>query len=299
MDVLSAMRAFVAVVDTRSFAAAAERLELSRARLTKMIQDLEEHLGTRLLNRTTRRLNLTEAGAAYHERCAAILADVAEAEEVASHLTALPRGTLKLTVPVSFGILKIAPLLGGFLERHPEVSVDMTLNDRKVDLIDEGFDLAIRVGALTESGLIARRLATDQIVICAAPAYLERHGTPRVPQDLARHACLSYAYATTGDEWRFTGPAGEVSVRIRGPLRANNGDTLRLAALSGAGIIRQPTFLVQRDLDAGRLVRLLGDYQSSELGIYAVYPTRRFLSAKVSAFIDYLSAALQEGASMA
>ena len=298
MDVLSAMRAFVAVVDTGSFAAAAERLELSRARLTKMIQDLEEHLGTRLLNRTTRRLNLTEAGVAYHERCAAILADVAEAEEVAGHLTALPRGTLKLTVPVSFGILKIAPLLGGFLERHPEVSVDMTLNDRKVDLIDEGFYLAIRVGALAESGLIARRLATDHIVICAAPAYLKRHGTPRTPQDLARHACLSYTYATTGDEWRFTGPAGEVSVRIRGPLRANNGDTLRLAALSGAGIIRQPTFLVQRDLDAGRLVRLLGDYQSSELGIYAVYPTR-FLSAKVSAFIDYLSAALQEGASMA
>jgi DNA-binding transcriptional LysR family regulator len=293
------MRAFVAVVDTGSFAAAAERLELSRARLTKMIQDLEEHLGTRLINRTTRRLNLTEAGGAYHERCAAILADVAEAEEVASHLTALPRGTLKLTVPVSFGILKIAPLLGGFLERHPEVSVDMTLNDRKVDLIDEGFDLAIRVGALAESGLIARRLATDHIVICAAPAYLKRHGTPRTPQDLARHACLSYTYATTGDEWRFTGPAGEVSVRIRGPLRANNGDTLRLAALSGAGIIRQPTFLVQQDLDSGRLVRLLEDYRSSELGIYAVYPTRRFLSAKVSAFIDYLSAALQDGFSMA
>lgn len=293
MDVLSGMRAFAAVVETGSFAAAADRVELSRARLTKMIQDLEQHLGTRLLNRTTRRLSLTEAGSAYHERCTAILADVAEAEQVAGRLTALPRGTLKITMPVSFGILKIGPLIAGFIERYPDVKVDIALNDRKIDLIDEGFDLAIRIGTMAESELIARRLAADEIVICASPDYLGRHGIPQVPQDLERHACLSYTYATTGDEWRFSGPTGDVGVRINGPVRANNGDILRLAALAGAGVIRQPLFLLGEDIEAGRLVRLLKDFRTDELGIYAVFPTRRHLSAKVSAFIEYLSAALR------
>lgn len=289
MDILTCMKTFVAVVESESFTAAGVRLDISKAIASKYVGILEDHLGTRLLNRTTRRLSLTESGTAYYERCVQILADVDEAEQAAGQLTAIPRGTLKVAMPVSFGTICIAPLMSEYMRRYPEVRLDIALADRRVDLIEEGFDLAIRVGSLPESGLIARRLAVDRIVCCAAPAYLAARGTPVKPADLADHACLNYSYASGGDEWTFGKQRTAVSVRIDGPVRANNGDMLRLAALDGAGIIWQPHFIVGDDVKSGRLIELMPDFAGPELGVYALYPSRKHLSAKVRTFVDYLA----------
>ena len=290
MDTLTSMKTFAAVVDSGSFSMAADRLGISRAMASKHISYLEEHLGTRLLQRTTRKLTLTEIGSAYYERCTQILADITEAEEGAAHLTEAPRGTLRMTVPVSFGLLHMGPLISEFLKRYPDVRIDVLLVDRRVDLIDEGLDLAVRIGALAESGLIAKRLGSDRIAITGAPDYLKRHGVPETPADLARHNCLTYSYATAGDEWRLKDRDGlQHTVKVSGSLRASNGDMAKLAALEGVGLIRQPLFLIGADLRAGRLVEVLADYHSEELGIYAVYPSRKHLSAKVRAFVDFLS----------
>lgn len=292
MDTLTSMKVFAAVVDCGSFAAAADRLDISRAMASKYISHLEAHLGTRLLQRTTRKLTLTETGSAYHERCAQILADITQAEEGAAHLTEAPRGTLRLTVPVSFSLLHMGPLISDYLKRYPDVRVDVLLVDRSVDLIEEGFDLAVRIGALAESGLIARRLGADRIVITASPDYLALHGIPQTPAELARHNCLTYSYATFGDEWRMADAHGlQHTVKVSGSLRASNGEMARLAALEGVGLIRQPLFLVGGDVRAGRLVQVLSDYHSEELGIYAVYPSRKHLSAKVRVFVELLAEA--------
>lgn len=286
------MKVFAAVVDTGSFAAAAERLDMSRAMTSKYVAHLEERLGTRLLQRTTRKLTLTESGAAYYERCVQILADISQAEEGAARQSEAPRGTLRLTVPVSFGILHMGPMLSDYMKQYPEVKIDLLMVDRRVDLIEEGLDLAVRIGSLPESGLIAKKLASDRIAICGAPDYFKRHGVPQKPADLAHHNCLTYSYAANGDDWKLTGPDGTYSVKVAGSLRATNGDMVKLAALGGVGVMRQPRFLVGEDLRAGRLVEVLREYQSGELGIYAVYPSRKHLSAKVRSFIDFLAAAL-------
>lgn len=261
---------------------------MSKAMVSKYVAVLEDHLGTRLLNRTTRRLSLTESGQVYYERCLQIIADVAEAEQAAGQLTAIPRGTLKIAMPVSFGTIKIGPLITEYVRQYPEVKLDIALADRKVDLIDEGFDLAIRIGSLPESGLIARKLAVDRTAICAAPAYLKQHGTPHKPEDLRRHACLNYTYASSGDEWYLKNDREELVVPTSGPIKVNNGDMLRLAALSGGGIIWQPRFIVEDDLRTGGLVEVLTNYSTAELGIYAIYPSRKHLSAKVRTFVDFL-----------
>lgn len=292
MDILSCMKTFAAVVDTESFTAAGVRLDMSKAVVSKYVGILEDHLGTRLLNRTTRRLSLTESGMAYYDRCVQILADVAEAEQAAAQLTAMPRGTLKVAMPVSFGTVRIAPLLTEYLRQYPAVKLDIALADRRIDLIEEGYDLAIRVGSLAESGLIARKLSSDHIVLCASPAYVKAHGAPRTPEDLRQHACLNYTYSSSGEEWAFGTPDARSAVRIDGPMRANNGDMLRIAACDGAGIIWQPRFIVEEDLRAGRLVQLLPDLAGVELGIHAIYPSRKHLSAKVRTFVDYLAASL-------
>ncbi len=277
------------VVEAGSFAAAAERLELSRALVSKHMAHLEKHLGTRLLNRTTRRLSLTESGSTYFERCQQILKDIEEAELAATHLTSVPRGTLRVTIPLVFGVLHIAPLIADYLSIYPEAKLDFTLDDRNIDLVNEGYDLAIRIGNLAETGLIARKFAKDAVVVCGSPEYFRRHGVPRVPEDLMNHSCLGYSYDDSGNEWRFRGPDGEHIVQVKGNLRANNGDLLRVAALGGAGIVLQPRFLVGADLRAGRLQSVLAEYKSRELGIYAVYPSRKYLSAKVRSFIDFLA----------
>jgi DNA-binding transcriptional LysR family regulator len=288
MDILSSMKVFIAVVDGGSFAAAAARLDMSRAMASKHVANLEEHLGTRLLNRTTRRLSLTESGTEFYSRSNQIIADVAEAEQVAGHLATDPRGVLKITMPLSYGQHRMGPVIADYVSRHPKVKLDISLSDRKVDLVEEGFDLAIRIGALPESGLIARKLGSERSVLCASPEYLRRRGMPQSPKDLADHACLSYSLSNGGDEWRLESRSEKVTVRSTGPIKADNGDILRLAALSGAGLLFQPLFIVTNDLQSGRLVQVLPDYVSSELGIYAIYPNRKHLSAKVRTFVDFL-----------
>jgi DNA-binding transcriptional LysR family regulator len=289
MDLFSSMRVFAAVVDSGSFAAAAARLGTSRAMTSKQVQNLEEHLGTRLLNRTTRKLSLTETGRAFYERSVRILADVEEAEQAAGQASGVPRGVLKATMPLSYGQHVLGAMIGEYAQAYPLVCLDISLSDRKIDIVEEGFDLAIRIGALPQSDLIARKIGGIRSLVCAAPAYLAAHGTPASPTELSTHACLGYTLTGTGSEWRMEGPDGTVVVPVSGPVRADNGDFLRLAGVSGAGVLFQPRFIVADDLAAGRLLRILPEWQSAELGVYAVYPSRKLLSAKVRTFIDFLA----------
>lgn len=288
MDRLTAMEVFTRVVERSSFTLAAEELRLSRAMVSKHVQDLEERLGVRLLNRTTRRVSVTEAGRHYFERCAQILAEVEAAENAAGEHQIEPRGLLRLNAPMSFGIRHLGPAIAEFSRIYNGVAVDMVLNDRVVDLIDEGYDLAVRIGRLADSSLIGRRLAPCRLVVCAAPEYLAERGKPVHPDDLGAHNCLDYTYAALRNEWRFLKGQEEVSVRISGNLMANNGDVLRAAALCGQGIVMQPTFLVGDDLNTGRLVPLLTEYRLPELGIFALYPPGR-VSAKVRSFVSFLA----------
>jgi DNA-binding transcriptional LysR family regulator len=289
MDRLNAIEAFVSVVERGGFTAAAEGLRKSRAMVSKHVQDLEEQLGARLLHRTTRRIALTEAGRIYHERCVQVLADLAEADAAVSAQQSSPRGTLRLNAPMSFGTMHLAAAVADFSALHPQVSVDMALNDRIVDLVEEGYDVAVRIGRLADSTLIARRLAPCRMAVCAAPSYLVEHGEPRSPADLGHHNCLGYTYMATWDEWRFEGPGGAQSVRVKGSLNSNNGEALAAAARRGLGIIVQPTFILGPDIESGRLVRLLPEYRPYEPAISAVYPHARHLSAKVRSFVDFLA----------
>jgi len=284
MDRFAAMEAFVAVVETGSFVRASERLGTSTTTVSRLVAELEAHLNARLLHRTTRKLALTDVGRAYYQQCASLLDDLAEAEAAVSADTVAASGLLRVSAPVSFGIRHLGPLLPRFRREQPNVSLELALNDRTVDLVEEGHDLAIRIRSQLADSLVARPLAPVRLVVCASPAYLERHGTPRTPADLARHQCLLYSYTEQPNLWTLGGQ----TVAVNGFLTANNGDVLRLAALEGEGIVRQPTFLVGEDLSAGRLVQLLPDYPTPSATAYAVYPSRRHLSAKVRAFVDFL-----------
>lgn len=282
------MAAFVQVVEGGSFSAAARGLGLTRSAVSRQIAGLEDRLGARLLNRTTRRLSTTEAGAVYHEHCARILAEAAAAERAVADLDGAPRGLLRINAPMSFGQNHLGPAIAEFLAAHPAVKVELMLDDRVVDLVGEGYDVAVRIAELPPSTLIARRLAVNHRVLCAAPAYLARAGRPQRPEDLTHHACLGYTYMTTGNDWRFRGPEGPVTVRIDGAISANNGDVLRQMGLAGLGILLSPTFIVGDDLRAGRLVPLLEEWTDADTGIYAVYPHSRHLSPKVRAVVDFL-----------
>ncbi|MBK7332693.1 MAG: LysR family transcriptional regulator [Betaproteobacteria bacterium] len=290
MDRLQAITAFVAVVEAGSFARAAERLDASVSAVSRHVAELEAHLDARLLNRTTRRLSLTEAGAAFHERCVQLLADLEEAEQGASQGGATPRGTLKLTCPITYGVRVLAPAIAAFVARHAQVRVDVELSDRAVDLVDEGIDLAVRIGAIRSQFLVARRIGSTTLVCCASPDYLARHGTPRTPEDLSRHACLTYEYAPVRNQWRFASPDGsERAVRVAGPIHANNGRMLVALAAQGAGIALEPDFIVAPEIADGRLVPILGDWTPPAIPVHAAYPSRRHLSAKVRAFVDFLA----------
>jgi DNA-binding transcriptional LysR family regulator len=290
VDRFLAMQVFTRVVEHGSFAKAAERLGISTSACSRHVADLEAHLDSRLLNRTTRRLSLTESGQAFFERCAQVLADLEEAEQAAAASAARPRGTLKLTCSISFGVRHVAPLVAAFAAHHPEMRFDVQLSDRFVDLVEEGFDLALRIGESPTQNLIARKLGETCLVPCAAPSYVRGHGAPESPADLAAHACLTYEYLPQRNTWRFRDQAGgEHSVRVAGPMHANNGEMLAAAAVEGIGIALEPDFIVGADLAAGRLVRILKDYAPTPTGIYAVYPSRRHLSAKVRAFVDFLA----------
>ncbi|MBV6897257.1 LysR family transcriptional regulator [Xanthomonas euvesicatoria] len=294
MDTLDAMRVFAAVAERSGFSAAADALDRSTASVTRQIAALEQRLGTRLLNRTTRRVSLTSAGSAYYQRCLQLLADLDDLEATIGAQALEPAGVLQVNAPVSYGIERLGALLPGFRARYPQVELDLSLSDRLVDMVEEGFDVAIRITRQPAPMLIARQLGKVRILACASPAYLARAGTPRHPSDLAGHECLLYHYSPSGDEVRFQGPEGDIDVRLRGGLRANNGHVLNAAALAGQGIVMQPDFLAEPHLAAGRLVRILPDYALDEIGIFAVYTSRSHLAPKVRSFIDYLIECMAE-----
>lgn len=288
MDRLTSMTVFTKVVESGGFSAAGRRLNMSVTMVSNHIQSLEERLGVRLLNRTTRKVSLTEAGRAYYERCSQILAEVAEADDAVGELQSTPRGVLHLNVAQA-----LAPVIGrviaAYVGRYPSASVDMTMTDRMVDMIEEGFDLAVRMTPVPESNLIVRRLASFRHILCASPSYVATHGTPTSPQQIADHNCLNYLYYPYGQDWRFVSGGSEFSVRVSGNFRCNSAVALVQAAVSGLGLFFAPSFIVAPEIRAGRLTPLLTDCLSVEFEVCALYPHRRHLSAKVRAFIDLLA----------
>ncbi|HEX8739254.1 MAG TPA: LysR family transcriptional regulator [Casimicrobiaceae bacterium] len=291
MDRFRAITAFVRIVESGSLAAAARRMDVSVSALSRLLAELESHLGARLIHRTTRRLALTETGRAFYERAVQLTADLAEAEEAVSSAAVAPRGTLRLTSSAAFGTGYLASAIADFRLQHRELRFEVELSERAVDLVDEALDLAIRIGPIGSQALIGRRIADAHIVCCASPAYLERHPAPTTPADLAAHECLIYEYAAGGAQWSFVDPAGATqTVRVAGSARANNGAMLAALAISGAGIAYEPDFIVAPAVRAGRLVPLLRGYAPPSIGIHAMYPSRRHLSAKVRTFVDFLVA---------
>lgn len=290
MDRFTGMAVFAKVVEAASFAAAARHFDMSPAMVSKHIQTLEARLGARLLNRTTRRVSPTEVGQDYYERCLRILTDLEEAELAAGDLQSAPRGLLRVTAPVSFGAHVLAPLIADYLKIYPEVSIDLSLDDPYVDLIEKRFDLAIRIGTLADSSLIARKLGMLGMVACASPAYLENKGTPQTPNDLTEHNCLVYNFASAHSTWHFFDRDGKEDViRVSGRFVASSPDALRTLALKDVGIVLAPDRLVENDLAAGRLIHLLPDYRTQETSVQAVYPHSQCLSAKTRTFIDFLT----------
>jgi len=288
MDALTDIAVFVRVVERGSFTLAAGDLALSRAVVSKYLSRLEDRLGARLLHRTTRRLSLTEAGAALFEASRGALERIEEAEAAVAQFQSKPRGRLRVSAPMSFGILHLGPAMADFARAYPEITLDVRLDDRFVNLVEDGFDVAVRIGALTDSSLVARKVATTRAVACASPGYLAEHSEPESPEDLASHNCLVYSYLA--DVWRFTAPDGrEIPVAVKGSLRINNGIVLAEAAVAGHGILVTPSFYVAPLLRSGRLRQILSRYKLKELGIHAVYPQRGHVPPKVRAFVDFLA----------
>jgi DNA-binding transcriptional LysR family regulator len=288
MDRVASMAAFVKVVETGGFSAAARRLNLSPTMVSNHVQALEERLGARLLNRTTRKVSLTEIGRAYYERCLQILAEIDEADEAAGALQVLPRGLLRINTSPALARL-VARVGTEFTRRYGEASISLYMTDRMVDMVEEGYDLAVRIVPTEESRLIVRHLATFDYVLCGAPAYFERHGKPKRPADLAKHNCLRYSHPLFGNDWRFTGPEGVEKVTVSGNLETNSVEALRVATLGGQGLLLAPTFMITAELKSGSLAPALEGYRPPQYPIAAIYPHRRHLSAKVRSFIDLLA----------
>ncbi len=294
MDRLRAYEVFATVVARGSFTRAADALDTSPANVTRYVNELEAHLGVRLLNRTSRRLSLTDSGQALADRIGLILEDLTEAEAIAGAGSLKPAGRLRINAPLSFGILHLAPLWPQFLARYPDIELDVSLNDRIVDLVEEGFDMGVRISRGGSSAYVARKLATSRNVVCASPAYIARHGAPQTPDDLGHHACIINQHSMAPDTWSLRDADGtEHLARPRAVMRVNNGETAREAMLAGIGINWQATFIVADDLRAGRLVRVLPDYYLPDIDILAIYPSRRHLSAKVRVMVDFLSEAFR------
>lgn len=290
MDRFSSMSIFVKAVELGSFSAAAEALNMSPQLVGKHVQFLEQHLGIRLLNRTTRRQHLTEVGNQFYERSRNILAEVEAAEALAAETRAVPRGKLRVNAPVTFGIHALAPMLPQYLSTHPEVSIDLSLTNRMVDLIDEGYDAVFRIGELADSGLIARRLSPYRLVICAAPSYLRAHGTPSKPDDLRNHECLIFSHTMLRTHWDFEGPGGGVNIPISGRLAVDSGEALLQAALAGLGIILQPLELVRSSLETGALVPILPGYSVPTRPLHILHAPDRRITPKLRSFLDFVSA---------
>ncbi|MGK5025284.1 LysR family transcriptional regulator [Janthinobacterium sp. RB2R34] len=289
MDTLRSMRVFRAVVELDSFVRASERLGLSPAMVSKHVMHLERHLDARLLNRSSRHLSLTEIGKVYFEQCREMLDNLDEVEATVGRTTVVPRGMLRLSAPVWFANPIFTRTLAAYRERFPEVTFDIDLSGRVVNLVEEGFDLALRVGQAPSPALIARPVGKVVFYLVAAPAYLARAGTPRLPLELAAHAMISYSLMASGNELRFDGPQGSVSVKFQPVLQSNNESLLHAAALDAMGIALLPSWQADADLAAGRLVRLFDDYPLIGGKVHAVYTSRRYLSSKVRTFIDFLA----------
>jgi DNA-binding transcriptional LysR family regulator len=289
VDKFQEMTSFVAVVDAGSFVGAADAIGMSKAAVSRHVAELEQRLGARLLHRTTRRLSLTDDGQLFYARAKEMLAAVDEAESEISSRSGEPSGRLRINAPLSFGVLHLAPLWPRFAQLYPKVSLDIELSDRVVDLVEEGYDLAIRITNLPNSQLVSRQLATTRMIVCASPQYLAQHGTPAHPDELAQHEVISYSYFAARDEWTFTAPQETpVVVHTHARIHANNGDTCRAAALEHQGIILQPDFIVADDVRRGDLVELLPTWRTMTLGIHAVYPSRKHLPIKTRRLVDFL-----------
>lgn len=293
---LQQLRSFLAIVRAGSFVGAADATGLSKAAVSRHLADLEAHLGVRLLHRTTRRLSLSDDGQRFHDRAAELVAALEELESETASSGGEATGELRINAPLTFGNLHLAPLWPRFIDANPKVSLDITLNDRIVDLVEEGYDVAIRITNRLDPQMVSRRLATTRIVLCASPGYLAKHGTPTHPRELNGHQILAYRYWSGGDNWLFKGPEGEVSVRVSPRIHTNSGDTCRAAALEDQGVILQPDFLVGRDLEHGALVELMPEYRSIELGVHVVYATRKHLPMKTRCLIDFLVEAFRNPA---
>ncbi len=289
MRSLDEIEAFTAVVERGGFTQAAETLGVTKSAVSKQVARLEDRLGARLLNRTTRRISATEVGRAFYDRCSRIVADLDDAERAVRDLQAEPRGLLRVNAPMSFGVLHLADAVAAFMALHPELTIELDLSDRLVDIVDEGYDVVIRITRLPDSTLIARKLARFDRVICASPDYWERHGRPTYPEELIHHNCLMYSYLSTGDEWAFDGPDGHHAVKVSGALSANNGEALMAAAIAGLGVLNTPLFIVSQALRDGLLEAVLEEFNDTGAAIYAVYPHNRHLSAKVRLFVDFLA----------
>lgn len=293
MDKFADLEAFTAVVEAGTFSAAGERLGVAKSVVSRRISQLERRLGSRLLNRTTRRLALTDAGKNFYQRAVQILADLDDAEQSAAEETSELRGSLKLAAPLSFGLLHLSDAIMDFLSEHPAIELNLDLNDRNINMVEEGFDMAVRIGKLQDSTLVARRLGTVRHVSCASQSYLQRYGQPAHPNDLHRHIGLQYSNISYKWQWCYETPEGKTifaQPQIR--IRANNGEALAAAAIAGLGITTGPTFILGRYLKQGKLVAILNEYQRPAVGIYAVYPPGRLIPGRTYAFSDFLAGRL-------
>jgi DNA-binding transcriptional LysR family regulator len=288
MDKLASLRAFAKVVELSSFSEAGKKLRLSRSAVSKYVSDLEQDLGVQLLSRTTRRVTPTEQGQAYFERATTILADLDAADHAVAERQSTPRGLLRVNAPMSFGTLKLGPALAEFMERYPELQIQLVLTDEHVDPLQEGLDIVLRIAELESSSLVARKLVPIARAICASPDYLRRHGVPGHPDDLRSHTCLTYGYLSTGNQWKLTGADGDHWINPRWSLCANNAEVLRDAAIRGRGIALLPHFIAEDALKRGALHPILNDYAAPAIALYAIYPPTRHLAVKVRFFIDFL-----------
>ena len=294
MDRIEELETLVSVVEAGGFGKAAERLGVAKSVVSRRLRALERRLGVQLLQRTTRTRSLTGPGRQLYERAVRILADLEEAEQAIADASAALSGRIRLAAPLSFGLHHLDSLLADFMRAHPGIDLDLDLNDRQVDLVEEGFDMAVRIGDLSDSTLLARRLASTQMVTCASPAYLELHGTPQHPDQLRRHTGLQYSNASPGQAWQFVSTAGTALVSVPAiRMRANNGDALATAAAAGLGLVHAPRFVVEDLLAAGKLTAVLGAYERPPLGIYAVYPPGRLLPRRIETLAAFLAERLQ------
>lgn len=294
MDQLGAMRAFVRVVQTGSFSAVGRELNTTQATISKKVAALEAKLGVKLLTRSSRDVSLTQAGTDYYEQTVVMLAELDEVEARVRSQVATPQGTLRVTAPVAFGRLVLAPIVGEFLEKYPDIKIDMSLGDRHVDLIAEGVDVAIRARKLEDSSLIARHLFENPMLLVASPEYVKLHGDPREPADLKRHNCIVYSLLRTGNYWHFTHQGKEISVPVTGTFQSDSGDTNLEVALSGLGITALPIWMVNEHLQSGKLVQLLSDYKGDSIPFNAIYPQNRYVPLKVRCFVEFLKEKLAE-----